>query len=195
MRHSRQRQYSEEIIMTRAFAILAILICVQHAATGQEKPSAPSLNLTVVFERIQSEKRVASVPYTLSLIADGRASRVRMGIQVPLTGMRGQDANAPAGNVVYRSLGNSVECAAEPREDGRFGLTCSFEQMSVYNGDPQPAGSAAAQTFPFAPPVLRAFTSETRMILGNGDTRQHVTGTDPVNGDVLRIAVTLAVVK
>lgn len=146
--------------------------------------------LVLVFERYQKEKRVSSVPYTLSLIADGKPSRLRMGIQVPLTG----NQNVP-GNVIYRSVGNNIDCSAEPREDGRFDVTCAFEQASVYDGDLQSAAPAATQPFPFAPPVLRMFNSEGRFILGDGQTRQHVAGTDPVNGDVLRIGVTLSMIK
>ena len=77
-----------------------------------------------------------SVPYTVSLIAlapndnvpGGLPSRVRAGVQVPMRyETTGADKQPVPGNVVYRDVGDAIECRASSREDGRFTVHCVFE--------------------------------------------------------------------
>jgi hypothetical protein len=110
-----------------------------------------------------------------------------MGIQVPLK-FEGKEY---PGNVVFKSVGNSVACAAEALGDGRFKLKCGFEQSAVYeNGAPPPSPASTA-----VPPVLLTFSSDATLFLRDGQTAQLVVATDPLNGDVLKVDVTLTVVK
>lgn len=53
------------------------------------------------------------------------------------------------------------------------------------------AGSAGLSSTP----VLRNFKSSSSMILRDGQTGQYLAATDPVGGEVLKIDVTLNVVK
>ena len=48
---------------------------------------------------------------------------------------------------------------------------------------------------PPRPPVLRTFSSDATLFLRDGQTAQLVVATDPLNGDVLKVDVTLTVVK
>lgn len=154
------------------------------------KPGA-SVRLQVVLSRYQGDKKVASLPYTLSANANGEPARLRMGLNVPL---RYESKDYP-GNVAFKSVGNNVDCTVLGLEDGRFRVSCNIEQSSVYaNGSGGKPGPGAGQAN-LVPPVLTHFSSETLVILADGQSAQHSTATDPVTGEVARIDVTLNVVK
>ncbi len=161
----------------------------QEAQQKAPKPQGPvtALKLQVVFSRYQGEKKVSSVYYTLPVNADNSYSRVHVGFQVPLR----YESKETSGNVVFKDVGNSVGCRAQPADDGgRFKLDCAFDQSSVHaNGEK--AGAEAGTL----PPVLRDFRSEVSFFLRDGQTTQLTAATDPVSGDVVKVDVTLSVVK
>lgn len=178
-----------------ALLALALLSAGARAEDEAQKPSRKPglpLKLQVVLSRHQGEKKVASAPYTLSANANGEPTRLRMGIQVPL---RYEGKEFP-GNVVYKSVGNNLDCSADALDDGRFKVACTIEQSSVYasNGEGKATGSAAADTS-LLPPILKNFSSEASLILRDSQTAQYTAATDPVSGEVLKVEVTLNVVK
>lgn len=178
-------------------AVVALLLAGggARAQEAQEKAQKPQklvtpLRVQVVFSRYQGEKKVSSVYYTLPVNADdGALSRVSMGFQVPLR----YESKESYGNVVFKDVGNSVTCRAEGAEDARFRLSCSFDQSSLHatNGDPP----ARVTDGPPLPPVLRNFRSEAAFFLRDGQNSQLTVATDPVSGDVVKVDVTLTVVK
>jgi Flp pilus assembly secretin CpaC len=175
-------------------ALIPLLLAAGEAAAqeaqAQEKPRlrGTPLKLTVVYARYQGEKKVASVPYTLTVNADEPATRLRMGVQVPIA-TQGKDGVA----VQYRDVGNNIDCNARTAEEGRFKLSCTFEQSSLYSadGDRKNAGDGP----PMLSPMIRNFRSEASLTLRDGQTVQHTAATDPVSGEVIRIDVTLNIVK
>jgi hypothetical protein len=145
------------------------------------------LKLQIVYTRYQGEKKLSSVPYSLSVNADDRPARLRMGVQVPIT-TQGKDGVS----VQYRDVGNNIDCSARTVETG-FRLECSFEQSSLYSSDAErrPAGEGS----PLISPMIRMIRSDATLTLRDGQTVQHTAATDPVSGEVLKIDVTLNVVK
>jgi hypothetical protein len=174
-------------------AALAVVLAggaasAQEAQEKAQKPQGPvtELKLQVVFSRYQGEKKVSSVYYTLPVRADGTWSRVHMGFEVPLR----YESKESAGNVVFKDVGNSVDCRAQPADDaGRFKLECGFDQSSVHTNGDKPAEAS------LLPPVLRDFRSDVSFFLRDGQTSQITAATDPVSGDVVKVDVTLNVVK
>lgn len=172
-----------------------VVSALGSAALAQEKPERPKktptpLKVDVVFARHQGERQLSRLPYTLSLSADDRPARLRMGIQVPIT------MKDTPGQTVYRDVGNNLDCSAESADDGRFKLSCSFEQSSVYAGDGERrAGSAVGDVPVGTAPLIRNFRSETNLLLRDGQTATYVAATDPVSGDVLTIDVTLRLAR
>ena len=182
---------------TLPVVVLSLLLAggaalAQEAQEKAQKPPKPvtPLKLQVVFSRYQGEKKAGSVYYTLPVSAnDGSLSRVVMGFQVPLR----YESKESYGNVVFKDVGTSVGCRAETAEDAFFKLNCNFEQSSLQatNGEP----SAKVTNAPPLPPVLRHFRSESSFLLRDGQSSQLTVATDPVSGDVVKVDVTLNVVK
>lgn len=162
----------------------------EDAAKPPKKPGAP-INVQVVFSRFQGEKKIASIPYTLSLTANGEVSRLHMGIQVPL---KYEGADFP-GNAVYKNVGSRVSCSAELLDDGRFKIPCQFDWSAISTDDQARTGpsSSGSDTRPL-PPTLRNFTLEATLVLRDGQTAQ-TAASDPVSGDIIKIDVTLSVSK
>ena len=158
-------------------------------AEGRRKPGTP-LKVQVVFSRYQGEKKVGSMPYTLTVNADDRPTAVRVGLQVPILVFMGPDKGT---TVMFKDVGNNLDCSAESLPDGRFNLAFSLEQGSVYVDDVSTKG--ARESAAFHAPVIRNFKSQTNVMLRDGQSVEYIAATDPISGEVLKIDVTLHVVK
>ncbi len=162
----------------------------QQSGTSRESlgPLVP-LDIQVVINRYQGEKRVSSLPYALAVNANDRsASSVRMGAQVPIVGPA-PGPNFPQ-DVKYQNVGTNIDCFARTMDDGRFQVNITVEDSSVYqNVEGAVAPSAAGRA------VMRSFRSANTLVLRDGQTRQFSAATDRVNGEVVRIDVTLRIVK
>jgi hypothetical protein len=177
--------------------LLGVPLGAQEKEKEKEKTEAKApvvftpLRLQVVFTRYQGEKKVGSVPYTLSINDDNRPARLRMGIQVPIR------VSEPVGSIQYKDIGNNLDCNASSAPPDRFKIGCSFEQSSVYatEGDRAAAGSAVGNIALGNVPLFRTFRSEMNLLLRDGQTALYTAATDPVSGEVLKIEVTLNVVR
>lgn len=184
--------------MTRktTWALLALLPITAGGALAQDVPGPPQkpavagtpLKVQVVYTRFQGEKKVSSMPYTLSVNADDRPTAVRAGIQVPVMVNLGGDKGT---TVAYKDVGNNLDCTAVTLPDGRFKLEFSLEQGSIYSPDSAPKVGDPG----FHAPVLRNFKSQTNIVLRDGQTAQYIAATDPITGETVKIDVTLNVVK
>ena len=157
------------------------------------------LSVDVVVSRFQGEKKISSLPYLLAVNANdnapGGVCQLRMGASVPI-----QTIVAPAGNpavpagpmpgpVQYRDIGTNIDCSARGVDDG-FQLRLTVEDTSVYANVQDTATPTIGQM-----PVFRTFRSTNTLVLKDGQTRDFTAAADRVNGEVVRIAVTLKVVK
>ncbi len=183
-----------------AFCTAAALL---GAATipAQEKPKAAEepkiimpMRVQVVISEYEGEKKISSLPYTLVLNAgQGPQTQLRMGIRVPILvqGKEGQQLQ-------YMDVGTDIDCSAQPLEEGRFKVFLFVRRSSVYSSGPDkkpvdwaPGGEALA-----AQPIIRQFSGKFEaLILRDAQTIQSTMSTDPVSGRVLKVDVTLNVVK
>jgi hypothetical protein len=172
---------------TSRLALVSLLMTAGVAA-AQDQPGPPKppsgtgtpLKIQIVYSRYQGEKKLSSVPHTLSLNADERPARLRMGINVPIVS-QGKDGPTTS----YRDVGNNIDCMARAQSEGRFRLECSFEQSSLYDKAEGVQGM----------PMFRNFRAESNVTLRDGQSTQHTSATDPVTGEVLKIDITLNVAK
>jgi hypothetical protein len=182
-------------------AALIVALGTSGRAQEQRPPATPNavapttLRVQVVLARYQGEKKIGSLPYTLTVNMDdrnrnsGRAS-LRLGTQVPITTMARQsnEANAPlVPTVQYRDVGTSIDCIASLMEDGRFKLELTVDDSAVEAMPGNPANSPH--------PAFRSFRTSDTMTLRDGQSGQFSTATDKVNSDVWKVDVTLNVVK
>jgi hypothetical protein len=176
--------------------IVAVLMSVSAAATQEKTEPTPvptrrftPLKVHIVFAKFEAEKKVASLPYTLVCNSDDRGVRLRMGIEVPVAvGVMsaGKEQAAPP-SFQYKNVGTNIDCSARSVEDGRYKLDLVVEQSSIYAGIEGKVTPAA--------PVFRTFNSAFSPILRDGQTAQYTVATDPVNGEVVKIDVTMNVIK
>jgi hypothetical protein len=93
------------------------------------------------------------------------------------------------GPVQYRDIGTNIDCSARAVDDG-YQLRLTVEDTSVYTNVQDNATPTVGQM-----PVFRTFRSTNTLVLRDGQTRDFTAAADRVNGEVVRIAVTLRVAK
>ena len=153
------------------------------------------LSIDVVVSRYQGEKKISSLPYVLAVNTNdnspGGVCQLRMGAQVPVptTIISNKDA-VPTQSFTYRDIGTNIDCSARTLDDGVFQLRLNVEDTSVYTNAQTAATPAVEQM-----PVFRTFRSTNTLVLRDGQSREFTAAADRVNGEVIRIAVTLRVVK
>ena len=193
-------------LQTVAFA-LVIGLASAGAASAQEKaqenkadkaaaakagisPNVTPLKVQVVIGRYQGEKKISSMPYTLTLRGNDHAN-LRMGARIPvmMLMMSNVPKEAPTGGPIqYQDVGTNIDCASTMLEDGRFQLLVTVDDSSVYSDEPQGAA-------PKSNPSFRSLRASNTMVLKNGETGQFTTATDKVTGETVRVDVTLTVLK
>ena len=181
---------------TYVTAAVLILALATSGRAQEQKPAAASpttLRVQLVVSRHQGEKKISSLPYTLTVNTAERTtgrSSLRLGTQVPITTMsrQGNEANSPmVPTVQYRDIGTNIDCFATTLDDGRFKLDLTVEDSSV---DKDAGGLATG-----AHPVFRSFRTTDSVMLRDGQTAQYSSATDKVSGEVWKVDVTLTVVK
>ena len=185
--------------MKNQIAVVAVLVALASPIRAQEqKPPAAlpasTVKVQLVLSRFQGDKKVSSLPYSLTVHPDERnrnvgRSNIRLGTQVPITTMtrQGSEANAPlVPTVQYRDVGTSIDCTVTALEDGRYKLDLTVEDSSV---DTSGAGANGAH------PAFRSFRTADSIMLRDGQSSQYSTATDKVSGEVWKVDVTLNVVK
>jgi hypothetical protein len=186
-------------------AVVVALLLFGSAASSQEKPQAPGtvekaaparppadglspvpVKIQLVLSRLKGDKKIASLPYSVSVIANDRTfSNLRMGIEVPVgTG--------------YRSVGTNIDCKADSVTADVFRVEIRVEDSSVLSGEIEQA-PARSDTGPTPTrmnvPAFRTFKSSFTLLLRDGQTAQHTSAVDPISGEVMKVDVSLAVVK
>jgi hypothetical protein len=200
--------------MKRSFLAVALVATAVTITLGQEQPAAqekpatekppqmmtpPSKGLTplkvqFVLQRVQGEKKISSMPYTLGVLANGRQTSMRMGITVPVTQSvfapsKGDGtSSAPMSSYTYRDVGTNIDCSAVEAPGGGYSLNITVEDSSIQaEGDKTKVGRDA--------PIFRRFNASFSMLLRDGQTMQYMSVTDPLSGEVMRIDVTLNLAK
>jgi Bacterial type II and III secretion system protein len=194
--------------VTRAFkhllpvAIVFALSVSVAAQDGQSPPSAPSrpapsapvgLKVSLVFSRVQGDKKISSLPYTLFVTANDQRTSVRLGSQIPVpTTMVSDKGSVPS--YQYRDLGTNIDCAANSAADGAYRLIITMEDSSVYYPDESDSATRSTTAVTRAP-AFRNFKSTFTLLVRDGQTVQSTAVTDPVSGQTIKIDATVNVQK
>jgi len=176
------------------FGIVALVVTstsLAHAQEREAKPSVVPLKLQVVISRYEGEKKISSMPYTLSVNA-GRKASLRMGTSVPIASTSftpnaaGGAAVNPLTSYNYRDIGTNIDCSTSALDDGRFFVELNIVDNAV---DEQPRNNAVPL------PSLRNFQSNNSLVLKDGQTAQFTAAVDKLTGVVTKVDVGLIVVK
>jgi hypothetical protein len=180
-------------------AVAATLLAVPGRARAQEAPKpdaakaesaaerrgpTANLRLQLVITRFQGEKKVASLPYAFVVTAGGEWTKMRMGVDTPIPMSVLPDAKTPP-SFQYKNVGTKIDCRASARGEG-YQVFLGVENSSALTG----SGASAVEA-----PLFRRFETSLDLFLRDGQSVQTVASTDPVTGEVVKIDVTMNVVK
>lgn len=182
------------LLLLTAFLVScgAVVAASQEKSKASEPPKdqvAPTtpLRVQVVFAEYDGDKKIVSLPYSFSVNADERratspgyqsrpGTQIREGARIPVSSGKEQWQ--------YLDVGTNIDCSAQSQGDGRYKLSLSLERSSV-----------SQETSGTGNPVIRSFRADVNPILKDGQTFETIMATDPANGHVYRVTVTLNVPK
>jgi hypothetical protein len=153
-----------------------------NAKKSDVTQAVTALRIQVIFTELDGDKKVSSLPYSFSVNADERrtrpSSQVRNGARIPVV--------IDKDKITYMDIGTNIDCSAIFQDDGRYKLTMNVERSSISQDSSASASSA---------PIVRQFRAEINPILKDGQTIESIVATDPLNGHVYHVSVTLTVLK
>jgi hypothetical protein len=160
------------------------------------KPAAPARNLVtpmrlqVTVSRYQGEKKISSLPYSLSVSMGGPRVQFRVGAQVPIATTTVNDGTKTP-SYSYRDVGIGIDVMNQNVvEPGLY-------RMEVHVNDNSISSSSQIQGSPAITgvPIFRTFSTNGTVILRDGQTTQLTTAADPITGEIMRVDVTLTAAK
>ena len=192
-------------------AILAVLLSIavlvvpgvlaqdKEKTAGDAKPpqtekAMTPLRVQVVFAEFEGDKKISNLPYTFLVNADDRGVKaaVRMGLRVPIE----TSSNAGVKQISYQDVGTNLDGRAEKTEDGRFSLVLNLEKSSAYlPGSNEKPATVGGNEISSAQPTIQLFRTQVDLLIRDGQTIQSTVAADPVTGHVLKVDVTLYVIK
>lgn len=191
-----------------ALGVVAVLMVAAPAVLAQQPPAGAKpeeakatpaargdiapLRLQLTISRYQGDKKISSLPYSLSVSIGGPPVRFRMGADVPYaaTVMNTGDA-AKTQSYSYRTVGVGIDVT------GQLMVQPGLYKMDINVSDSSVALSNQAQGTPTVAgaPLFRNFSTNGSVLLRDGQTTQLTTAGDPITGETMRVDVTLNVVK
>jgi hypothetical protein len=189
-------------------ALLALPLGAQEPApppgqsgAARKTPAPIPLKVTVVLSRFQGEKRISNMPYMLGVTASGWGAgpktALRMGVEVPVaqTRITSDGKPGPISSYSYRDVGTNIDCGAtfDESRPGIFQLALTVSDSSVGLDTPKGGGGDGRVVADL--PSFRNFNSSFTALLRDGQTTQYTSATDPVSGEVMKIDVTVNVMK
>ena len=184
-------------IISIVITICALFVAVPATASdgsAQGVAADVPLKIQIVLSRYQGEKKISSIPYTMTVIAPSggksETTKLRLGIDVPVPqAVFNQGSATPTTSYNYRNVGTSIDCTARALDGGVYRLDVILSDSAVFMPD-QGIKSGVSGV-----PTLRTYTSNFNVLVKDGQTAQQTAATDPVSGEVLRVDVTLTVLK
>jgi hypothetical protein len=163
------------------------------AVTGTAVP----IKIQVTFSEYDGDRKVGSLPYVLNHNAEvNRETRtsLRMGIRVPIITAA---PNAADSRVQYQNVGTDIDCWVRLDLAGTFRTTFELRRSSLYTPGADSRQIEWKPNDPAMPgnPFFREFSGRVDALLRDGQSTQTTMATDPVSGRILRVDVTLTVIK
>jgi len=175
----------------------------QDKPKPEEKPRAEAqttpVKVNVVFTEYEGDKKTKSLPYTLYVNAPDSPelkpqwAKMRVGSRVPVY------TGGSAGNMTYLDVGTNIDARAAHTPEGHFLLYLNLERSWAEGYTLVPVQRPPEQIDPhagsFQEPIIRNFRSELDLKLREGQTMESTMATDPISGKVMKVEVSVSVVK
>ena len=165
--------------------------------TQETRKEITPLRVLVVFTEFDGDRKISSLPYTFLVNADDRGGPaiLRMGLRVPVAIGSSSGTGAPT-QITYIDMGTNLDGRAERTDDGRFTLHLGVDRSSAYSpGSTEKPASVAGREVTNLQPVIQQFRTNISLLIRDGQTIQSTVSTDPVTGHVMKVDVTVNVVK
>jgi hypothetical protein len=189
--------------MLLTFALAAVLVFPDSSAllaqgTKEEKSrtevSAPSpsekvtpLKIQVLLTEFDGAKKVKSLPYVSYVTASSdhayEFTKIRLGTKVPV--YTGKESG-----MQYIDVGTNIDCRARHAEGDAYRLSVVVERSWVDG-----ASDLSATPGQLPEPIIRQFKNEMEVTLRDGQTSEPTVATDSMTGKVMKIEVSLTVLK
>jgi hypothetical protein len=187
---------------TKVLSVLALFLAsagfLALAARAQDKQPAPdskrevSLKVQVVFEEYDGQKKIASLPYAFRVVTNGNNSSIRDGLRVPIvTG--GSTSDQANHQFQYMDVGANIDCNAWPSDEGAYKVKLNVQRTFLFSPDElKPAVDLNKATIGAGGnPVVQTFNSSFFLLMRDNQTIEAASVTNPLNGRVLKVLVTL----
>ncbi|MBS1842167.1 MAG: hypothetical protein JSS69_05445 [Acidobacteria bacterium] len=185
------------ILSSLAFLLVPIVQAQdepKHETTQHREKEVTPLRVQVLFIEFEGEKKISNLPYTLLVNADEKGPRaaLRMGLRVPIVTGTGGDNR----QYTYLDVGTNLDGFATRNDDGRFSLQLNVERSTIYGPNSDQKGSAyEGARLSGETPVILSFRSQVNLVMRDGQTMQSTVATDPLTGRILKVEITVNVIK
>ena len=183
--------------------MLSPLCRAQDKPKPEDKPKAEAqttpVKVSVVFTEYEGDKKTKSLPYTVYVNAPDAPElksqwvKMRVGSRVPVY------TGGSTGNMTYLDVGTNIDARAAHTPEGHFLLYLNLERSWAEGYTLVPVQRPPEQMDPhagsFQEPIIRNFRSELDLKLREGQVMESTMATDPISGKVMKVEVSLSVVK
>lgn len=182
--------------MAGILVALLLMPAVNHAQEQAKAPNDQSIShvrIDLLLTEYDGQKKISSLPYTIYAESSPQQRRapegkLRMGVRVPLP------LNAsPNSSFTYMDVGTNIDCNAWTLGEGAYDVFITVSRSSLYA--PSQAETEGEQIHVANGMVVRNFSTDFDLKLHDGQTSDGTSATDPLNGHILKISVTLHVIK
>ncbi|MEO8313683.1 MAG: hypothetical protein ABI645_02715 [Pseudomonadota bacterium] len=162
-------------------------LCAQSSSmSSTSEPTYPVLRIQLVIARYVGEKKISSIPYAFTVTTGGDGgSRIRMGVDAPIPVLMGASGSVTQ---EYKNFGTNIDCGnVSELPGGRYAFQLSVQNTAAV---PDSAGDAKDSR-----PLFRRFEAAFKPVLRDGQSMPTVSFSDPVTGEVVKVDVTMNVVR
>jgi hypothetical protein len=157
-----------------------------------------TVKLTVVLSRFNGEKKTGNLPFTLMVVpslgqGDGESTDLQTGARVPVPSTTFNQDKSPTTSYQYQQFGTNISARGRVLDSaaGIYSVSLSVTDSQLLSDSPEQVQYAQGVRLP----RYQSFTSQNRLILKDGQTIQYSAATDKTSGEVIKLDVTLNVLK